>query len=213
MNVAAEKKSGQIGFANAGYWGMDVKTQKYTGSFWVKGSYSGEFTASLQSALSNDTFGSVKVPSKSQAKEWTEHTFSIIPTKNATNSNNTFAITFDASGAKDGSLDFNLISLFPPTYKDRPNGLRIDLVEALAELNPKFFRFPGGNMLEGNTNQTPWRWNETIGPLKDRRGFPGVWNYYQTNGLGLVEYMLWAEDLQLEPGKSFGFPQQPRKRK
>jgi len=76
-----------------------------------------------------------------------------------------------------GSIDLNLISLFPPTYKNRPNGLRPDLMEALIALKPSFFRIPGGNNLEGNTAPYRLKWNETLGPLKDRPGFPGTWNY------------------------------------
>lgn len=76
-------------------------------------------------------------------------------------------------------------------------------MEAFAQLNPKFLRFPGGNMLEGSTQTTFWKWNETIGPLKDRSGIPDTWGYQTTGGLGLVEYMEWCEDLGLEPGKLF----------
>ncbi|KAL2126830.1 hypothetical protein VTI74DRAFT_171 [Chaetomium olivicolor] len=191
--------SGKSGFANSGFWGIDVKVQRYTGSFYVKGSYSGRFTASLQSNLTGEIFGAVDIVSRSVSDEWVKHEFTLVPRKAAPNSNNTFAITFDASGVKQGSLDFNLISLFPPTYKNRPNGMRIDLMEALAELNPKFLRLPGGNMLEGLTTKAWWKWNETIGPLKDRRGMAGVWGYQLTTGLGLVEYMQWCEDLNLEP--------------
>ncbi len=206
VNVAPGPRAGSVGIANDGYWGIDVKVQKYTGSFWVRGAYEGYFTASLQSLLTQDSFGSVKVPSKSRSSAWTEHTFDLMPTANASNSNNTFAITFDPANAKDGSLDFNLISLFPPTWNNRPNGMRVDLMQALAELKPTFFRLPGGNMLEGNTNRTAWRWKDSVGELKDRPGFAGVWNYQQTNGLGLMEYMLWAEDLKVEPGERAELP-------
>jgi alpha-N-arabinofuranosidase len=138
MRVAAGNgtSTGKIGFKNDGYWGMDVKQQTYTGSFWVKGAYNGSFTASLDSNLTSDCFGSVEVPSKSVANEWTEHTFEVVPERNAPNSNNTFGITFNPSGVAGGALDFNLISLFPPTYKNRKNGLRIDLAEALKDMNP-----------------------------------------------------------------------------
>jgi len=54
-------------------------------------------------------------------------------------------------------------------------------------------------MLEGNTLPHYWKWNETIGPLKDRPGMAGVWEYQLTTGLGLVEYMQWCEDMDLEP--------------
>ena len=56
-------------------------------------------------------------------------------------------------------------------------------------------------MLEGNTNKTWWDWRNSIGPLKDRPGFSGVWGYEQTNGLGLMEYLYWAEDMGLESSK------------
>jgi alpha-N-arabinofuranosidase len=98
----------------------------------------------------------------------------------------------------DGALDFNLISLFPPTYKGRKNGLRVDLAEALEGMHPSLLRFPGGNMLEGNTNKTWWDWKDTLGPLRNRPGFEGVWNYQQTHGLGIMEYLQWAEDMNLE---------------
>ena len=136
MRVASVNGTGKIGFRNEGYWGMDVKQQTYTGSFWVKGAYNGSFTASLQSNLTDVFFGSTEVPSKSVPDEWTEHTFELVPEKDASNSNNTFSITFDSAGATSGALDFNLISLFPPTYKNRKNGLRVDIAEALADMNP-----------------------------------------------------------------------------
>ncbi|PNS19784.1 hypothetical protein CAC42_7751 [Sphaceloma murrayae] len=186
--------SGRIGFKNEGYWGMDVRVQTYTGSFWVRGAYQGSFTAALQSNLTDEVFGSVEVESRAVEGEWVEHTFELVPEKEAPNSNNSFAITFDAGPA----LDFNLISLFPPTYKGRKNGLRVDIAQALAEMNPTFLRFPGGNMLEGLTNDTHWDWKDTLGPLKERPGFQGVWGYQQTHGLGIMEYLEWAEDMGLQ---------------
>lgn len=136
MRISTANTTGKVGFKNEGYWGMDVKQQKYTGSFWVKGAYSDVFTASLQSNTTGEVFGSVDIQSKSVPGEWTEHAFELVPEKDAPNSNNSFAITFDAHCTGNGSLDFNLISLFPPTYRDRKNGLRIDIAEALADLNP-----------------------------------------------------------------------------
>ncbi|KAF2113834.1 glycoside hydrolase superfamily [Lophiotrema nucula] len=202
INVAISKNSsttGSIGISNDGYWGIDVRKQKYKGSFYVRGDYEGTFVASLKSALTNETFGSVTIPSECSADQWVQHNFTLIPPKAAANSNNTFTLTFTPSGAASGSLDFNLISLFPPTYKDRENGLRIDIAEAFAALNPKFLRFPGGNALEGPNLQYPWNWNETIGPLKNRPGRPGVWGYQTSDGLGLVDYLNWCTDMELEP--------------
>lgn len=69
-------------------------------------------------------------------------------------------------------------------------------------MTQKFLRFPGGNNLEGTTIPGRWKWNETIGPLKDRPGRGTPWSYHETSGLGLVEYMEWCEDLDLEPSTS-----------
>lgn len=118
---------------------MDVKAATpYSGSFYVRGAYKGVFTASLQSVLGEkEVFGSVEVKSKSKKGEWTQHEYVLVPRKSAPNSNNTLAITFDAAGVEGGEgLDFNLVSLFPPTWKGRKNGLRVDLAEAFAALNP-----------------------------------------------------------------------------
>jgi alpha-N-arabinofuranosidase len=68
-------------------------------------------------------------------------------------------------------------------------------------LTQTFFRFPGGNMLEGVNNQSWWDWKDTLGPLKDRPGFPSPWGYQQTHGLGLMEYLYWAEDFGMELGR------------
>ncbi|KAG4217491.1 hypothetical protein PC116_g34028, partial [Phytophthora cactorum] len=75
---------------------------------------------------------------------------------------------------------------------------RVDIAEALEQLHPTLFRIPGGNVLEGLTNRTWWDWKNTLGPLKDRPAFTGVWGYQQTNGLGLLEYLEFAEDLGME---------------
>jgi len=192
-------KTGSVGFGNEGFWGIDVKVQQYNGSFWVKGAYTGTFTASLRSNLTNQTFGSVQIQGTTSANAWTQHNFTLTPDTAAPNSNNTFVITFDAAGVTGNSLDFNLISLFPPTYNNRPNGMRIDLMETLAELSPSFLRMPGGNNIEGE--EPPWfyKWNQTLGPLTDRPGRPGTWSYENTDGLGLVEYLWWCQDLGMEP--------------
>jgi alpha-N-arabinofuranosidase len=61
-------------------------------------------------------------------------------------------------------------------------------------------------MLEGATLGNSWDWKDTLGPLKTRPGFQGVWGYQQTHGLGLVEYLEWSEDMDLEIGKQFPRP-------
>ncbi|CAD6444319.1 46e6c364-b35c-4f31-b992-b3303e9c9e31 [Sclerotinia trifoliorum] len=191
----SHNSTGKLGISNPGWWGISVQPQKYTGSFWVLGSYTGHFTASLVGAASGTVFASVEIPSKSSSKKWTEFSFTLKPTTAAPDVNNVFIIEFDSGH----SLNFNLISLFPPTYNDRPNGNRPELMKAMKDLKPSFFRIPGGNNIEGDSYGYRWAWNETIGPLKDRPGRPGTWGYQNTDGLGLIEYMNWCTDLDVEP--------------
>jgi alpha-N-arabinofuranosidase len=150
---------------HSGYWGIGVQVQDYTGSFWVKGSYKGKFTTYLKSDINNETFATAQVQSVASPNEWIQHNFTLTPTSAAANSNNSFYLTFDKSGVSGGSLDFNLISLFPPTYKNRANGLRVDLAEALKALNGKFLRFPGGKF-----GHLVFRWHELTRFRKQPRG-------------------------------------------
>ncbi|HLP76190.1 MAG TPA: alpha-L-arabinofuranosidase C-terminal domain-containing protein, partial [Candidatus Paceibacterota bacterium] len=98
-----------------------------------------------------------------------------------------------------GTLWLQNVSLFPPTYKNRKNGNRADLMELLAGMKPKFLRFPGGNYLEGNAFNQRFIWKETIGPVEQRPGHPSCWGYWSTDGFGLLEFAEWCEDLDMEP--------------
>ena len=92
----------------------------------------------------------------------------------------------------------DMVSLFPQdTYKG--HGLRKDLAEIIADLKPKFVRFPGGCMLHGDGLDNIYRWNESIGPLQDRKPARNIWNYHQTRGMGFYEYFQWCEDMGSEP--------------
>ncbi|MES2463450.1 MAG: alpha-L-arabinofuranosidase C-terminal domain-containing protein, partial [Armatimonadota bacterium] len=93
----------------------------------------------------------------------------------------------------------SLVSLFPPTYKNRPNGLRPDLMQMLVDMKPAFLRFPGGNYLEGGSIENRFDWKKTLGPLDQRPGHRGPWGYRSTDGMGLMEFLLWCEDMGAEP--------------
>lgn len=188
LTVTAGKPEVEIGVSNPGYWGIDVLPETYTGSFWVYGDYQGEFEAALRSSRTGDIYAATSVASKSKADEWTEHNFKLTPEYEAGHEAN-FTLTF-LSPSEGHQLHFNLISLFPPTYKDRANGLRRDLIQSLKDLNPSFLRMPGGNNIQGNLPDSQWRWNSTLGDLTERPGRTGAWGYYNTDGLGLIEYML-----------------------
>jgi alpha-N-arabinofuranosidase len=101
--------------------------------------------------------------------------------------------------ARAGTLHLQLVSLFPPTFNDRPNGSRTDLMEKMAAMHPKFIRLPGGNYLEGDTMQDWFNWKNTVGPLVDRPGHMAPWTYWSTDHFGLLEFLEWTEDLKVEP--------------
>ena len=92
----------------------------------------------------------------------------------------------------------DMLSLMPQdTYKGY--GLRKDLAEVIADLKPRFVRFPGGCMLHGQGLENIYHWKESVGPLKDRKPAKNIWNYHQTRKLGFYEYFQWCEDMGAEP--------------
>lgn len=110
----------------------------------------------------------------------------------------------------EGPLDLEHISLFPTdTWKGRENGLRKDLVEALDELNPGLFRFPGGCIIEGTDLETRYDWKKSVGPVENRPLNENRWHYtfahrlypdyFQTYGMGFYELFLLSEDIGAEP--------------
>ncbi len=104
-----------------------------------------------------------------------------------------------------GKVYFDFVSLFPKdTFMGRQNGMRRDIAEKLAELKPKFMRFPGGCLvhdgsLDANVRDSQYRWKNTIGPLEERPARRSGWGYNQTLGLGFYEYFLFCEDIGAKP--------------
>jgi len=157
------------------------------------------FTVSLRSNLTGEVFASSQVPDVSVSYiDHTEISTTLHPNASAPNSNNTFVVSFDGETVRGQTYYFSLFSLMPETFMGTPNGLRQDIAEAFYDMAPTFLRFPGGNNLEGVSPQMRWKWNETLGPLIDRPGRPGDWSYYNTQGLGLLEYLEWTEDMNIE---------------
>jgi len=99
-----------------------------------------------------------------------------------------------------GGIAVDEISLFPhKTFKNRPNGLRADLAQTIADLRPKFMRFPGGCLVHGYGLGNIYRWQDTVGPVEQRRGQPNIWGYHQSVGLGYYEYFQFCEDIGAKP--------------
>lgn len=99
-----------------------------------------------------------------------------------------------------GRYALDMISLFPQkTFKGRKNGLRADLAQAIADIRPRFVRFPGGCLAHGDGVDNIYHWKETIGPLEARKPAANIWRYHQTCGLGYFEYFQFCEDIGAEP--------------
>lgn len=100
----------------------------------------------------------------------------------------------------EGTVHLDMMSLFPRhTFKNRKNGLRADLAQAIADIHPKFVRFPGGCVAHGDGLHNMYLWKNTIGALEARKPMRNIWNYHQTLGLGYFEYFQFCEDIGAEP--------------
>lgn len=196
LDASSASKDSPAGIANGGFWGIPVKPNTtYRVSFFAKAAagFTGPVTVSLESADGKTVFASAKV--SKVTGEWQKFEAKLKTGRVTASKDNVFKLTV----ANPGTLWLQNVSLFPPTYKNRANGLRADLMELQAAMKPKFLRFPGGNYLEGNAFNQRFNWKETIGPVEQRPGHPSPWGYWSTDGLGLLEFAEWCEDLDMEP--------------
>lgn len=183
-----------VGLKNSGFDGIVVKAgEKYNFSLFAK-----QMTDSpIELSVSLETrkgavlaAGSVSTTSKN----WQKYT----TTLTATASNDTASLVVLAK--TNGKLAMDMISLFPEkTFKSRPNGLRADLAQMLADMKPRFIRFPGGCLVHGDGLGNMYRWKNTIGPVQERKEQRNIWGYHQTVGLGYFEYFQFCEDIGAKP--------------
>lgn len=185
------------GVSNSGYWGIPIKpATRYRATIHAKAAagFTGRITVSLQSADGTTTYA--RAESSPLAQDWNAHELILTTTSHvAPTTRARLAITF----REPGTVWLGFVSLFPPTWNNRPNGLRPDLMQMLVDLKPAFLRFPGGNYLEGERIETRFKWWETLGPVALRPGHPGPWGYRSTDGMGLLEFLLWCKDMGAEP--------------
>lgn len=187
----------RVGIANDGYWGIPVKPKTtYHVSFYAKskGSSGGPLTLSIECKDGTKVFASAQIPQVTD--KWQKYTATLTTGEDVSPSaGNRFVISTD----KPDTLWFNLVSLFPPTFNDRPNGNRTDIMQLLSDMKPTFLRLPGGNFLEGDLIADRFPWKQTLGPLEQRPGHKGCWHYGANDGMGLLEFMEWCEDLHIQP--------------
>ncbi len=203
LDVSGASKDSPAGIANGGYWGIPVKPNTtYHASFYAKEKgFSGALTVSLESADGKTVFTKSEISGISGSWKKFETTLTtggdVTPSKE-----NRLVISATKPGSlfsKHGTVWFSQVSLMPPTYKDRANGNRADISQLLADAQPKFLRFPGGNYVEGDYFNERFNWKETIGPVEQRSGHRSCWGYWSTDGFGLPEFLGWCQDLKMEP--------------
>lgn len=196
LTVKAADAQNLAGIANEGFWGYPLHPNStYSGSFYARADSAslGPITVRL---IDNNTGAIVASTTvRTITSDWQRYPFTLKTATLTPSSTN----HLDISVQHPGTAWFTLISLFPPTYKDRTNGFRTDIMEKLAAMKPTFLRFPGGNYLEGDHINERFEWKKTIGPYVDRPTHPSPWNYRSSDGMGLLEFLQWCEDLHMQP--------------
>lgn len=192
------------GLMNPGFDGISVREgenynlalfarQNFTGGRWDKVRQTGPLHL-LARLESKDGAPLAEAPLTVTSHTWTRLTATLTATK--TDPDARFVLLLQTRGG----LALDEISLFPAkTFRNRSNGLRADLAETIAQLKPRFMRFPGGCLVHGNGLGNMYRWKDTIGPIEQRRQQANLWRYHQTAGLGYHEYFQFCEDIGALP--------------
>jgi alpha-L-arabinofuranosidase len=193
-----------VGLSNAGFDGIPVKAgEKYDFSVFARLLYVGNGRDSkpagkLPLSVRLETkegvvLGEASIEASDPA-EWKQLTATIAASQSVPDAR--LVVLAEATGL----IALDEISLFPhATFKGRKNGLRADLAQAIADLHPKFMRFPGGCLTHGDGINNIYHWKDTIGPVEQRKGQANIWRYHQSVGLGYFEYFQFCEDIGAKP--------------
>ena len=204
---APDHKERRTGLVNEGYFGIGVqKGEQYRFSVWAKAPQ-GTATIRVQlidehSMREHQEFVEQKLDVTSA--KWQKYTVTLTSPQTL----KTAKLRLFLKGDKPVALEH--VSLFPVnTFKNRENGMRRDLAQALADLHPGIFRFPGGCIVEGTDLQTRYQWKNSVGPVENRPLNQNRWehtfdyryypDYYQSYGLGFYEFFQLSEDIGAEP--------------
>jgi alpha-N-arabinofuranosidase len=203
--TARNAQVGDLGLTNEGFKGMGVKAGlRYDFSVLYRQPAAGVKLRVELTDSTGKTLGGTVVDLAGSGKDW--HTAKASFNATGTEAKAKMNLWFEGSGV----VDLDMISLFPTdTWKNRPGGMRRDMIQLLADMKPGFIRFPGGCIVEGYDLSQRYQWKKTIGPLEDRQLIINRWNfefahrpapdYFQTFGLGFFEYFQLAEDIGAEP--------------
>lgn len=187
INVPNDGNS-RTNLINSGYWGINVQAgTTYNLTFYLRpGTYKGQLTASLET---NDgkVLASHNFPAVKGGTDWRKYTATL--KGEGTDPKAQFVLSFKGGG----TLQVDWVSLFPPTYKNRPNGLRIDLAKYLEDLKPSFIRYLGGCYVEGFSWESAPDWRTMVYPPEQRPGTWSYWKYRSTDGFGYHEFLQFCE--------------------
>ena len=199
--LQVKKESDDFELINEGFKGIGVKKGlRYDFSLMYRQSAPGVKLVLLLKDANNKIIGQGSLNPEQSGSDWKKQSASFVATE--TDPKAKFSILFQGKG----DIDVDMISLFPgDTWKNRPQGLRADMVQLLADMKPGFIRFPGGCIVEGTDLANRYQWKKTIGPIENRQLIMNRWNtefahrpapdYYQSFGLGFFEYFQLAEDI------------------
>lgn len=189
VTVSSRPSSGRgPTLVNDGYWGMSVKAgERYRLTFFARA----EGVSAVEATLLADKGGSAGGGSvRVQPGAWRKYEVTLVAS--ATEAKARLGLSF----APAGRIFLDMVSLFPATtFRNRPNGLRPDLAEAIAALKPGFIRGPGGCFAEGITVESRPQWKRSLGPIETRTGTYSPWGYWSTDGFGYHEFLQFAEDI------------------
>jgi alpha-L-arabinofuranosidase len=196
LKLTLQSGTGSVGAGNSGFWGMSLQSgATYDLSFYARATngFSGRIDARLESADGSTLYA--RTSFAGLTTNWQQFAASLVSSSTDTNARLVLSIT------NSGAIWLDVVSLFPrATFNNRTNGLRADLANMLAVMKPSFLRYPGGNFIESNNVTNAVRWKKTIGDIAQRPGhLNDSWGYWSTDGFGLHEFLLFCEDMGMEP--------------
>ena len=185
---------GEVGILNRGFGGVAVEAgKKYDFTVFARqiSGVGGPLTVRLETP-ERKSLGEVYL--NKPTSTWNHMSAVLEPNKTANNAR----LVILSKGI--GRVALDMVSLFPQdTFRGRKNGLRKDVAQTIADLKPKFVRFPGGCLVHGDGLDNMYRWQDSVGPVHQRKSQRNIWTYHQSLGLGYFEYFQFCEDIGAKP--------------
>lgn len=206
ISVDVIKPGGGYGVSNEGYGGIPLRAgESYELSFFAHQLFMGEPWTPDNAVAGRPMPVTMRLEAENgdvlaeatgtvSGRDWTRHAKKLVPSRDDAKARVVIL------GNARGGFALDMISLFPAnTFRGRKNGLRADIAQAIADLRPRFVRFPGGCLAHGDGTNNFYNWKDTVGPVEQRRGQRNLWGYHQSVGLGYLEYFQFCEDIGAQP--------------